>query len=332
MSQTAFVFPGQGSQEPGMGAPWAHTPSWTLVDRASRVSGRDVAELLLHADADTLRRTDNAQLATFVLACVAHAEVRAALPDVRPVAVAGHSLGEYTALVASGALGYEDGVRLVAARGEAMREACAAAPGTMGVVLGLDVDEVRALADRLRVREGADVWVANLNSPQQAVLSGAPEGVARCGEAALAEGATRVVDIPVGGAFHSPLMEPARPRLAEALAGTAFRPAHAPVVANVDGRAHDDPDRWPDLMLDQLTSPVLWLDTVRTLTGDLGADLLVELGPGRVLTGFAKRITRGAARASVAVPDQIPALAEAVGATSEDEAPARVRVASGVAP
>jgi [acyl-carrier-protein] S-malonyltransferase len=328
VSQIAYVFPGQGSQEPGMGAPWANTPSWNLVERASRASGRDVAGLLLHADADTLRRTDNAQLATFVLACVVHAEVRAALPDPSPVAVAGHSLGEYTALVASGALDYEDGVRLVAARGRAMREACAASPGTMGVVLGLDVDEVQELAARLREGEGADVWVANLNSSRQAVVSGTPEGVARCGAAALAEGATRVVDIPVGGPFHSPLMEPARARLAEALDGTVFRPASVPVVANVDGRAHDDPRSWPDLMLDQLTSPVRWLDTVRTLTGDLRADLLAELGPGRVLTGFTKRIARGTGRVSVSVPDHIPALAEAVGASREDGAPAAVRAAA----
>jgi len=324
----AYVFPGQGSQEPGMGAPWAHTPSWGLVDRASRVSGRDVAGLLLHADADTLRRTDNAQLATFVLACVAHAEVRDALPSAAPVAVAGHSLGEYTALVASGALTFDDGVRLVAARGEAMREATALTPGTMGVVLGLDVGAVQRITGGLR-RDGARVWVANLNSPRQSVLSGTPEGVALGAEAALAEGATGVVDIPVGGAFHSPLMEPAVARLRAALARADLRTADVPVVANVDARAHTAPDLWPGLMLDQLTSPVRWLDGVRTLTGSLGADLLVELGPGRVLTGFTRRISPRTDRVCVSVPDHVPALAAAVGAAREDGAP--VHAAHGAA-
>ncbi|MFC6431076.1 ACP S-malonyltransferase [Nocardiopsis tropica] len=320
MPRIAYVFPGQGSQEPGMGAPWAHTPSWGLVERASRVSGRDVAGLLLRADADTLRRTDNAQLATFVLACVAHGEVRDALPGTRPVAVAGHSLGEYTALVASGALAYDDGVRLVAARGEAMRRATELTPGTMGVVLGLDVRAVQRIAAGLR-RDGARVWVANLNSPRQSVLSGAPEGVALCAEAALAEGAARVVDIPVGGAFHSPLMEPARARLRAALARAGLRTAAVPVVANVDARPHTRPDLWPGLMLDQLTRPVRWLDAVRTLTGDLGADLLVEIGPGRVLTGFTRRISPRTGRLSVSAPDHVPALAAAVGAAREDGAP-----------
>ncbi|WP_201301346.1 ACP S-malonyltransferase [Nocardiopsis sp. FR6] len=319
MSQIAYVFPGQGSQAPGMGAPWERTPAWRLVERASLVSGRDVAGLLLHADADTLRRTDNAQLATFVLSSVVHAEVREALPVPAPVAVAGHSLGEYSALVASGALSFDDGVRLVVARGEAMREACAAAPGTMGVVLGLDARTVLDLTASLR-RDGARVWVANLNSALQSVVSGTPEGVARCARAALDEGATRVVDIPVGGAFHSPLMASAEERLRRALDGVALRPATVPVVANVDAEPHTDPGRWPGLVLDQLTSPVRWLDGVRTLTGRLGADLLVELGPGRVLTGFTRRISPGTGRASVAVPDDVPALASAVGAAREDGA------------
>lgn len=320
MPTTAYVFPGQGSQEPGMGAPWAHTPSWRLVERASRVSGRDVAALLLHADADTLRRTDNAQLTTFVLACVVHAEVRETLSGAAPAAVAGHSLGEYTALVASGALAFDDGVRLVAARGAAMREATALTPGTMGVVLGLDVPAVQEVVDRLR-RDGARVWVANLNSPRQSVLSGTPEGVALAAEAVLAAGATRVVDIPVGGAFHSPLMEPARTRLRAALAGADLRVPAAPVVANVDGRPHTRPDRWPGLLLDQLTAPVRWLDTVRTLTGPLGADLLVELGPGRVLTGFTRRVSPRTARLAVSAPEHLPALAQALG--RESAAPAR---------
>ncbi|MFL1427684.1 MULTISPECIES: ACP S-malonyltransferase [unclassified Nocardiopsis] len=323
MTRIAYVFPGQGSQQPGMGAPWTRTPSWRLVARASEASGRDVAGLLLDTDADTLRRTDNAQLATFVLACVAHAEIREALPGAAPAAVAGHSLGEYTALVAAGVLDFEDGVRLVAERGRAMRDACATVPGTMGAVLGLDTGTVARTVEDVR-RDGARVWVANINSPLQTVLSGTVEGVARASDAVLERGASRVVGIPVGGAFHTPLMAPARERLGLALDLVVPRPAAVPVVANVDAAPHTDAAPWPALLREQLTAPVRWLDTVRTLTGALGADLLVEPGPGRVLSGFTRRIAPAAGRVSVGTPDDITALAERTGVLREDGAPVPV--------
>jgi [acyl-carrier-protein] S-malonyltransferase len=166
-----FTFPGQGSQKPGMGEAWREHPSWELVDEASSVAGRDLAALLLHADADELKRTDNAQVATFLTSLVVLDAIERV--GVEPAAAAGHSLGEYTALVASGALSLDDGVRLVAERGEAMRVAATDRTGTMGAVLGLDDGDVEIACARV----DGDVWVANYNAPGQVVIAGAPEAV-----------------------------------------------------------------------------------------------------------------------------------------------------------
>lgn len=304
----ALVFPGQGAQHPGMGRPWSMSPSWQLVERASEVSGRDVADLLLRADEEYLRRTDNAQLATFVLEMVILGELRQVLPAAgRPTACAGHSLGEYGALVAAGVVGFDDGVRLVAARGAAMRRACAAQPGTMAVVLGLAPEDVEKAAESVRA-DGGRVWVANLNSPQQNVLSGDAEAVGRCAAEAERLGATRIVSIPVGGAFHTPLMRPAAASFADELRRTAFRSAAAPVVANVDARAHRDAGDWPALLERQLTAPVRWAESVRTAADELYCDMFVEVGPGRTLTGLARRIAPQVSRLSIAEPGQLPAV------------------------
>ncbi|MBA2944513.1 ACP S-malonyltransferase [Streptomyces sp. PSKA28] len=304
----ALVFPGQGAQQPGMGRPWAGRPGWFLAERASEVSGRDVVELLLRADEEYLRRTDNAQLATFVLEMVILTELRQALPAAgRPAVCAGHSLGEYAALVAAGVIGFDDGVRLVAARGEAMRKACAAEPGTMAVVLGLSAGELERAAAGVR-EEGGRVWVANLNSPQQTVVSGDSESVARCSAAAEELGATRVVSIPVGGAFHTPLMAPAAASFAKTLKKAEFLHGFAPVVANVDARAHRGSDDWATLLERQLTGPVRWTDSVRTMAETLHCDMFVEIGPGRTLTGLARKIAPQVTRLTVSEPGQLPAV------------------------
>ncbi|MDH6125234.1 ACP S-malonyltransferase [Kitasatospora sp. GP82] len=304
----ALMFPGQGSQRPGMGRPWADRPGWAAVERASEISGQDVAALLLDADEETLRRTDNAQLATFVLEWVILGELREEIPAVlTPTACAGHSLGEYTALAAAGVIGFDDAVRLVAARGRAMRGACAGTPGTMSAVLGLDLGRLEQAAAELRA-EGARVWVANLNSPQQAVLSGDPEGVARCAEAAERLGALRVQPLTVDGAFHTPLMLTALPAFGRVVDSVRFGSGRVPVVANVDGRPYWNLAPWPELLKQQMVSPVRWTDSVRTLVGELGCDLLVEIGPGRALGGMAKAIAPAVPRLSISEPSKLALL------------------------
>ena len=305
----ALTFPGQGSQRPGMGAAWTGTPSWSLVDRASEVAGRDVAALLLDADAEELRATRNAQLTTFVASLVAlDALRRAGLPE--PDAVAGHSLGEYTALTAAGALAVEDGVRLVAARGEAMQAAADARPGTMAAVLGLDVAEVEAACAAL----ADEAWVANDNAPGQVVVAGTPSGVEAAGAAAKERGARKVLPLPVGGAFHTPLMAPAAEGLGAALADAAFSDPRPPVVANVDATPHGGAGEWPALLADQLCRPVRWRPTLEHLgrvDGD-GPATLVEVGPGGVLTGMAKRTLPGARALTVSEPDHVEAVLAAL--------------------
>lgn len=297
----ALLFPGQGSQRPQMGAPWAGHPSWAVVERLSDATGRDVAHLLTEADADTLRATRNAQLATFAVSLVVLYAARATGLDYVPVAaVAGHSLGEYTALVAAGALGAEAGARLVAERGEAMQEAADHAEGTMAAVLGLEADEVgRACA-------GVDgAWPANDNAPGQVVIAGTPPAVEAAAAAARTLGAKRVVPLAVGGAFHSPLMAPAQTRLDRALRDAHFHDAAMDLVANVDARAHRD--GFAELLSRQLVSPVRWRESLETLDR-AGVTHFLELGPGTELSGMVKRTVAGAARANVATPDDLDRL------------------------
>lgn len=286
-----------------MGAPWEDHPSFELVAQASEVTGRDVASLLLDADQETLTRTDNAQLATFVLSLVVlDAAERVGL---EPGTLAGHSLGEYTALVASGALDYEDGLRLVAERGAAMAEAAEATPGTMAAVLGLDDDGVESAC----LRAEGDVWVANYNAPGQVVIAGTPEAVAEAGTIAKELGGKKVLPIPVGGAFHTPLMATARDRLRKALGEAGFRAPEPPVVANVDARPHLRSEEWQRLLSAQLCSPVRWRQTVETML-ESGTQTFVELGPGNVLTGLARRIlpTGDLVAVAVATPDDLDKL------------------------
>lgn len=298
----ALMFPGQGSQRPGMGLPWVRRPGWAVVEQTSEAAGRDIATLLLDADAATLRRTDNAQLATFALALVALTELRTAYPLATfPGACAGHSLGEYTALVAAGILDTEDAVRLIVARGEAMQAACVRSPGAMAAVLGLDAGRLEELAVGLRA-SGARVWVANVNSPQQTVIAGEEQGLERCAEAAERAGAARVVRLPVGGAFHTPLMIPAAERFEEALASVRFMPGRTPVVSNVDATAHRGGPEWASLLRRQITAPVRWSDSLRTLTADLACDHLLEIGPGKTLTGLAKATVPSVTRTTFSDP------------------------------
>lgn len=291
----ALLFPGQGSQRPGMGSPWVDHPSWSLVAEVADAAGRDIATLLTEAGADVLKATRNAQLAAFALSMVAlDAARRLGLQASSLCAVAGHSLGEYSALVAAGALPPSEGARLVAERGEAMQHASDLNPGTMAAVLGLDPDQV---AECCAGVDGA--WVANDNAPGQVVVAGTAEGVEAASSAARAMGAKRVMPLAVGGAFHSPLMTPAQERLDAALSAARFEDTSIPVVANVDAQAHSS--RFAPLLSRQLCSPVRWRESLLTLHA-AGADRFIELGPGAELSGMVKRSVPGALRANLATP------------------------------
>ena len=302
----AFTFPGQGSQRPGMGRPWVDHESWELVAEASSLASRDIGALLLDADAEELKDTRNAQLTTFVLSLmVLDAVERLGL---EPSYCAGHSLGEYTALTATGALGFDDGVRLVVERAAAMHDAGLQSPGVMSAVIGLDDEDVE-IACR---RADNEVWIANFNAPGQVVIAGSPQGVAAASVHAKQLGAKRVMVLPVSGAFHTPYMTMARERLREAIAVARPRDTEVPIVSNVDALPHDDGDEWASLLSAQLSSPVRWKHGLMTMA-QAGVIGFIELGPGGVLTGMTKRTLENARAISVATPDDLDKLIEWVG-------------------
>jgi [acyl-carrier-protein] S-malonyltransferase len=288
-----------------MGASWVDHPSFEVVEEASTAAGRDLSALLLDAPMEELTATANAQLATFVQSLVVLDAVERL--GLAPGACAGHSLGEYTALVASGAMSFEDGVQLVVARGDAMGRAGEDAPGTMAALLGITDDDAEAACQRA---EG-DVWVANYNAPGQVVIAGTVEAVKTAGDLAKDLGARRVMPIAVSGAFHTPLMAAARSSLRKALGDAVFRPPEIPVIANVDARIHVDPVEWPGLLSAQLCSPVRWRQSLETFAG-LGGTIFVELGPGGVLGGLARRSVPDVETVSVADPDDLDRLMDVI--------------------
>jgi [acyl-carrier-protein] S-malonyltransferase len=284
-----------------MGRPWVDHESWELVDEASEVAGRDVGALLLDADAEELKDTRNAQLTTFVSSVMVLDAVERL--GIEASFCAGHSLGEYTALAATGAMGFDEGYLLVAERAAAMHEAGSQQPGTMSAVLGLDDDQVELacnLAD-------AEVWIANFNAPGQVVIAGSPDGVETAGARAKELGAKRIMPLQVSGAFHTTFMAPARDRLRDAIAAADIRDADIPVVSNVDAKPHHKRDEWVSLLSAQLSSPVRWKHCLQTLSAS-GVTDFAELGPGGVLTGMAKRSVEGARTISVATPDDLDKL------------------------
>jgi [acyl-carrier-protein] S-malonyltransferase len=299
----AFTFPGQGSQRPGMGRPWVDHESWELVGEASEFAGRDVARLLLDADADELKDTRNAQLTTFVSSLVVLDAVERLGIDAG--FCAGHSLGEYTALCASGALSFDEGVALVVERAAAMHDAGQQHPGTMAAVLGLDDEDVEVACRRA----DSDVWVANFNAPGQVVIAGSLDGVARASEIAKELGAKKSMPLQVSGAFHTPFMAPARDRLRSAIADASPRDTDMPVVSNVDALAHASGSEWSSLLSAQLSSPVRWKHCLLELSR-LGVVSFAELGPGGVLTGMTKRTLDGSRTISVSTPDDLDKLLE----------------------
>ncbi len=282
----AFVFPGQGAQFVGMGKDLYEGSSLArdMFEKANEVLGFRITDLMFEGTEDDLKQTKVTQQAIFL-----HSVILAATlgEEFKPDMVAGHSLGEFSALVAAGALGFEDGLRLVATRAMAMQKACEANPSTMAAVLALPdekVEEICATVDDI-------VAPANYNCPGQVVISGTNAGIDAACEKLLAAGAKRALKLKVGGAFHSPLMEPAKEELTRAIETADFHAPVCPVYQNVDGKPHTDPAEIKANLIAQLTAPVRWTQDVQAMIAD-GADEFVELGPGKVLQGLILKIDR----------------------------------------
>lgn len=297
---TAFVFPGQGAQFSGMGKDLydAYPEARTMMQRANEVLGFNLTEVMFEGTDEALRQTRVTQPAIFL-----HSIVAARLmTTLRPDMVAGHSLGEFSALVAAGVLGWEDALRLVSERALAMQEACESQPGTMAAILGLPDDKVSEIcqisslspldcsSQSERSLNCDNVAVAaNYNCPGQVVISGSVDGIDLACKALKEAGAKRALKLPVGGAFHSPLMKPAAERLENAILSTVFHTPLCPVYQNVSARAEMDKDVIRRQLLAQLTSPVRWTQSVRQMIAD-GATIFYEFGPGDVLKGLIRKI------------------------------------------
>lgn len=305
----AFQFPGQGSQAVGMGAALAdaYPEARATFDEADAALGTGLSQICWEGPVETLTATENAQpaLLTHSIAVTRVLAVRGVTPGM----AAGHSLGEFSAQVAAGAMEFADGVRLVRARGLAMAAAGRAEPGSMAAVLGLDLPAVEALCAAAR-GDGEVLVPANDNAPGQIVISGSVAAVRRAVESARDHGARKAVELNVSGAFHSPLMGAAARDLAAALEGVEIRPGRIPVVANVDAAAVQEPAAIRARLLAQLTAPVRWRACVQALR-DLGARTFVEPGPGTVLTGLLRRIDRELEGRAVGEPDQVEEVAAA---------------------
>lgn len=283
----AFVFPGQGAQYVGMGLPLyeSNPQAKELFENADKILGFSLSEEMFRGSDEGLRQTKVTQPAVFLHSVAVSVAMGG---DFAPDMVAGHSLGEFSALVAAKALSFEDGLRLVSARALAMQKACELQPSTMAAILGLTDEKV---AEICRSISEEVVVAANFNSPAQVVISGSIEGVNLACEKMKEAGAKRALPLKVGGAFHSPLMEPARKELAAAIETTKFRTPICPIYQNVVAKAVTDPDEIKTNLLAQLTSPVRWSESVRQMVAD-GATYFVELGPGKVLQGLISKIAR----------------------------------------
>jgi [acyl-carrier-protein] S-malonyltransferase len=285
--KTALLFAGQGAQTVGMGKDFAETDpaSRALFDRANAALGYDLSSVCFNGPEAELTRTENAQPGIYLVSWVALDLLRRRIPALKFEATAGLSLGEFTALAAAGALGFEDGLNLVRERGRFMQEACDATRGGMAAILGLDEAALRDVCAE------AGVELANLNCPGQRVVSGESDRIQRACELAVAKGAKRAVPLPVAGAYHSRLMAGAQPKLQRALAEVAIQPPAVTVVSNVTAQPHAAPDQIRSLLVQQVAASVRWEESIRFLAG-LGFNRFIELGPGTALSGFTKRIDR----------------------------------------
>ncbi len=284
--KTAYIYPGQGAQFPGMGKELYESNSQAreLFDQANDILGFALSEIMFNGTEEELKQTKVTQPAVFVHSVV----LSLTHPDFQPDMVAGHSLGEFSALVANRTLSFADGLRLVYKRALAMQIACEINPSTMAAILGLDDEVVEEICASI---EDEVVVPANYNCPGQLVISGSNKGIEIACEKMLAAGARRALPLQVGGAFHSPLMEPARAELAEAIAATEFSTPVCPVYQNVTARPSIDTAEIKDNLIKQLTAPVRWTQSVQNMIAD-GAGRFVESGPGKVLQGLVRKINR----------------------------------------
>lgn len=282
----AYVFPGQGAQFVGMGKELYENNALAheMFEKANEILGFRITDVMFEGTEDDLKQTKVTQPAIFL-----HSVILAKTlgDEFKPDMVAGHSLGEFSALVAAGALSFEDGLKLVAKRAQAMQKACELEPSTMAAVLALPDEKVEEIC------EGIDEIVApaNYNCPGQLVISGSMSGIDKACEKLLEAGAKRALKLKVGGAFHSPLMQPAQEELAKAIEEAEFKTPVCPVYQNVDGKPHKDPKEIKENLIKQLTAPVRWTQDVEAMIAD-GAEEFIELGPGSVLQGLVKKINR----------------------------------------
>jgi [acyl-carrier-protein] S-malonyltransferase len=295
MSKTALLFAGQGAQAVGMGKDFAENlpAAKTWFERANSALGYDLSAICFEGPEPELTKTENAQPGIFLVSWVAFQLLKERVPSLTFAAAAGLSLGEFTALTAAGAMSFEDGLRVVHARGRFMQEACEATRGGMAAIIGLDEGPTREICAQ------AGVVLANLNCPGQLVISGAADKIAQACELAKAKGARRALPLTVAGAYHSPLMAGAQPKLLAELARITISSPSVTVVSNVTAQPHTGPDELRSRLVEQVTSSVRWEESMRYLLAD-GVTRFIELGPGTALSGFLKRIDKNAQILNVA--------------------------------
>jgi [acyl-carrier-protein] S-malonyltransferase len=287
----AYVFPGQGSQFSGMGKNLyeANSVAKDLFEQANEILGFRISDIMFNGSDDQLKQTEVTQPAVFLHSVIAYKTIEFANPDM----VAGHSLGEFSALVANGALTFEDALRLVSIRAKAMQKACELNPSTMAAVLALDDAKVEEICSAVQAETGEVVVAANYNCPGQLVISGSLQGIQTACERMKAAGAKRALVLPVGGAFHSPLMAPAKEELAAAINQTNFNTPSCPVYQNVVATAVSDVTGIKNNLVEQLTGAVRWTQTIQAMVAD-GATKFTEVGPGKVLQGLVQKIFKEA--------------------------------------
>ena len=287
----AYIFPGQGSQFSGMGKMLydSNTQAKELFEQANDILGFRISEIMFSGTDDELKQTKVTQPAVFLHSVIAYKTIEGAKPDM----VAGHSLGEFSAFVANGALSFEDALKLVSIRAQAMQKACEINPSTMAAVLALADDKVEEICKQVQDETGEIVVAANYNCPGQLVISGSIKGIEIACERMKAAGAKRALVLPVGGAFHSPLMAPAKEELAAAIDSTIFNIPSCPVYQNVVAKAVTDPVEIKKNLVDQLTGAVRWTQSVQAMVAD-GATQFTEVGPGKVLQGLVQKIHKEA--------------------------------------
>ncbi len=294
----AYVFPGQGAQFVGMGKDLYenHPVAKDLFEKANEILGFRITDIMFAGTDEELKQTRVTQPAVFL-----HSVISAVClgDDFKPEMVGGHSLGEFSALAAVGCIAFEDALKLVHARAMAMQKACEAQPGTMAAIIGLDDEAIEAICAQVREEFGKVVVCANYNCPGQLVISGEREGIEKACELLKEAGAKRALVLPVGGAFHSPLMQPAKDELEAAIAATEFHAPKCPVYQNVDGAVHTDPEEIKANLIAQLTASVCWTKEVQAMIAAGGTEF-IECGPGKALQGMIAKISRGNADVTVA--------------------------------